>query len=167
LTSNALLFAMLNAAIADAGIAAWESKYTYNFWRPISAIREVIPDGNNLTIPDPAWEPLADIIPEQTPPIPDYPSVHAAFGGAASTVLAAFFGDENTFMFTSTMSQNYPFVQPRTFHRLSEAAYENAISRMMVGIHFRLACIKGTEQGAQVGTWAVEHFQNKGQAQDD
>ena len=164
LTSNALLFAVLNAAIADAGIASWDSKYTYNFWRPISAIREVIPDGNNLTTPDPNWEPLADLVTvTRTPPIPDYPSAHAAFGGAASTVLAAFFGDENTFSYTSTMSQLFPSVQPRTFHRLSEAAYENAISRVMVGIHFRLACVKGYEQGVQVGNWAVKHFQTKGQ----
>jgi hypothetical protein len=73
-------------------------------------------------------------------------------GGAASTVLISFFGDENTFMFGSTSADG-----TRSFHRISDAAKENAISRMVVGIHFRLACEMGLEQGVDVGTWVVHH----------
>ena len=79
-----------------------------------------------------------------TPPVPDYPSAHAAAGGAASAVLISFFGDEHTFTLTST----FP-VPPRTFNRISDAAKENSISRMLVGIHFRLACTRVTSRDWQ------------------
>ncbi|HUJ42664.1 MAG TPA: vanadium-dependent haloperoxidase [Opitutaceae bacterium] len=153
LLNHARLFAALNAAMTDATIAAFDSKYTYNFWRPITAIRMAGTDGNDLTAADPTWEPLLI-----TPPVPDYPSNHANMGGAASVVLAWFFGgDQQTFSYTSTMSAGFPFVGPRTFHRLSDAAKENATSRMLVGIHFRLACETGLKQGREVGTWVVQH----------
>ena len=147
LLGNARLFATLNAAIADAYIASLDSKYVYNFWRPITAIQRAGTDGNDLTTPDLGWQPLL-----LTPPVPDYPSAHAAAGGAASTVLISFFGGDNyTFTFSSTIP-----VPPRTFTRISDAAKENAISRMLVGIHFRLACTVGYEQGVDVGEWAVK-----------
>ena len=148
LSEHAHLFATLNAALADAYIASLDSKYLYNFWRPITAIRLAGADGNDLTVADLGWETLL-----LTPPVPDYPSAHAAAGGAASVVLISFFGgDEHTFTLTST----FP-VPPRTFNRISDAARENAISRMLVGIHFRLACTAGYEQGLAVGQWAVKH----------
>jgi hypothetical protein len=153
LLSEARLFAALNAAMFDATVASFDSKYTYNFWRPITAIQKAETDGNDLTTADPTWQPLF-----LTPPIPDYPSNHAAMGGAASTVLAWYFGgDQQTFTLPSTMSLPFPQIQPRTFHRISDAAKENAISRMLVGIHFRLACEKGLELGVEVGTWVVNH----------
>ena len=152
LLGDAQLFADLNAAQADGYIASIDSKFTYNFWRPITAIRKANTDGNDLTVADPVWEPLL-----LTPPIPDYPSAHAAVGAAASAVLIAYFGDENTFSSTSTMSLAFPSVGPRTFHRISDAAKENSLSRMLVGIHFRLACTRGYEQGLQVGNWVVRH----------
>jgi hypothetical protein len=152
LYGNARLFAALNAALADAYIASIDSKFAYNFWRPITAIREAATDGNDLTGADPAWEPLLT-----TPPVPDYPSAHAAVGGAGATVLIAFFGDENSFTFASTMSAAFPSVGPRVFHRISDAAKENAVSRMLVGIHFRRACTVGYEQGLEIGNWVVKH----------
>jgi len=152
LLERARLFASLNAAIADAYIASFDSKYTYNFWRPITAIHLAATDGNGATEADPTWEPLF-----LTPPIPDYPSGHACAGGAASTVLIATFGDEQTFTLSSTMSFPFPQIQPRTFHRISDAANENALARMLVGIHFRQACEAGLAQGVDVGTWAVKH----------
>jgi hypothetical protein len=152
LAEHVHLFASLNAAIADAYIASIESKYTYNFWRPITAIRLAATDGNDQTAADPAWDTLF-----LTPPVPDYPSAHSAAGGAAAAVLISFFGDENTFTFQSTMSFPFPQIQPRTFHRISDAAKENALSRMLVGIHFRLACEMGLEQGYDVGSWVVRH----------
>jgi hypothetical protein len=148
LFEHARLFATLNAALADAYIASLDSKYIYNFWRPITAIRRAGTDGNDLTVADLGWETLL-----LTPPVPDYPSAHAAAGGAASVVLISFFGgDEQTF----TLASTFP-VPPRTFNRISDAARENAISRMLVGIHFRLACTAGYEQGLAVGQWAVKH----------
>jgi hypothetical protein len=153
LRANAKVFAALNTALADGYIASFDSKYTYNFWRPITAIRRAGNDGNDLTAADPAWQPLL-----LTPPVPDYPSGHAAVGAAAATVLIAFFGDEKDFTLSSTMSTAFPFVGARTFHRISDAAKENATSRMLVGIHFRLACTKGYEQGVRIGTWVANQF---------
>jgi hypothetical protein len=152
LFEHAELFASLNVALADAYIASLESKYTYNFWRPITAIRRAASDGNPSTAADPTWEPLF-----LTPPIPDYPSGHACAGGAASAVLISIFGDQQTFTLQSTMSFTLPQIQPRTFHRISDAAKENAFSRMLVGIHFRLACEVGLAQGIDVGTWVMQH----------
>jgi hypothetical protein len=142
---NARLFAALNCALADAYLASFDSKYLYNFWRPITAIRAGSTDDNPLTIEDATWAPLMN-----TPPIPDYPSGHSAAGGAASVVIAAFVGDENTFVHTSTTG-----IAPRTFQRLSDAATENAFSRMLVGIHFRRACTVGLEQGRAVGKYVL------------
>jgi hypothetical protein len=152
LFEHAQLFASLNVAVFDAYIASFDSKYTDNFWRPITAIRLAATDGNDATVADAAWEPLL-----LTPPIPDYPSGHACAGGAASAVLISVFGDEQTFTFQSTMSLPSPQIQPRTFHRISDAAKENAFSRMLVGIHFRLACEVGLAQGIDVGTWVMQH----------
>ncbi|MEO6005206.1 MAG: vanadium-dependent haloperoxidase [Opitutus sp.] len=152
LVEQARLFAALNGALADAYIAAIESKFTYNFWRPITAIRAAATDGNPATAADPTWESLF-----LTPPIPDYPSAHACAGGAAATVLISVFGDDQTFTLASTMSFPFPSIQPRTFHKISDAAKENALSRMLVGIHFRLACEVGLEQGTDIGRWVVKH----------
>jgi hypothetical protein len=148
LVEHARLFASLNAALADAYIASVDSKYLYNFWRPITAIRQAGSDGNDLTTADLGWEPLL-----LTPPVPDYPSAHAAAGGAASVVLIWFFGDQHTF----TLASTFP-VPPRTFNRISDAAKENSISRMLVGIHFRRACNAGYDQGLNVGATAVQRF---------
>ena len=155
LLATAQLFANLNAALADGYIAAFDSKFAYNFWRPITAIRRAANDGNALTVADPAWLPLLT-----TPPVPDYPSAHATVGAAAATVLIAAFGDNQAFTLSSTMSAPFPFVGPRTFTSLSDAAKENALSRMLLGIHFRLACEIGLEQGVDVGTWVVQHPPN-------
>jgi len=148
LLANARLFAALNAALADAYIASFDSKFAHNFWRPVTAIRVAADDGNALTTADPTWMEL--LFP--TPPVPDYPSAHATVGAAGMSVLVAFFGDENAFTASSTTEST-----PRHFVLISDAAKENAISRMLGGIHFRLACEIGYEQGVDVGTWVVKH----------
>jgi hypothetical protein len=153
LLDRARLFASLNAAMADTLLAGFDSKYTYNFWRPITAIHEAATDGNELTVADPVWEPLM-----LTPPMPDYPSTHSSQSAAASVVLIWFFhGDEHTFTLTSTMVSAVPGLQARTFHRISDAATECAVSRIFAGIHFRSACLAGLGQGHQVGAWVVQH----------
>jgi len=153
LLDHARLFAALNTAMADALIAGWDTKYAYNFWRPVTAIHAAAGASTNLTAPDPTWEPLM-----LTPPMPDYISTHSAEGAAASVVLIWFFhGDEHPFTLTSTMAGAVPGLKARTFQRISDAAVENAVSRVYAGIHFRRSCLAGLEQGRTVGAWVVQH----------
>ena len=77
-------------ALADGYIGSWDTKYRYNFWRPVTAIRLADTDGNPSTIADPAWDPLRN-----TPPIPDHDSAHAVEGGAAAEVLERVFGTDS------------------------------------------------------------------------
>jgi len=153
LLDHARLFAALNAAISDAYMTSLESKFYYNFWRPITAIREADTDGNPLTAADEAWEPAF-----VTPPVPDYPSAHAAAGGAAAEVIGAFVGRNRSLTHVSTTGpiSGVPGAQTRSFSSLQHAAMENAYSRMLVGIHFRLACTVGLEQGREIGRYVLE-----------
>jgi hypothetical protein len=147
---DARLFALLNMAMADAAICAWDAKYNYNFWRPVTAIRNGDLDGNPDTDPDPAWSSF--II---TPPFPDYVSGHSTFSGAASTVLALFCGTDNVSFTTGSDFLPGAF---RTFNSFSAAADEAAISRLYGGIHFRSANEDGLEAGLKIGEWTFEHF---------
>jgi hypothetical protein len=153
LLETARLFAALNAAIFDAYVAGFDSKYAQNLWRPVTAIHSPLSAANPATVPDPTWESLM-----LTPPMPDYVSTHSASAAAASVVLIWFFhGDEQTFTIPSTMAAMVPGLKPRTFHRISDAAEECAFSRVFAGIHFRRSCLAGLEQGRSVGAWVVQH----------
>ena len=88
--AQARLFALLNMALADGYVSSFETKYHYDYWRPVTAIRAADTDGNPRTSADPTWTPLVT-----TPPIPDYDSAHAVQGGAGSTVLKRFFGTDH------------------------------------------------------------------------
>jgi PAP2 superfamily/CARDB len=149
LAENARLFALLNIAEADAGIAAWDAKYTYNQWRPITAIREADTDGNAATVADSNWEPLLD-----TPPFPDYISGHSTFGAAAGQILARFFGDNTTF---SVTSQELAGVS-RTYNSFTEAADENGISRIFGGVHVSSANLEGLATGRTVANYVFDNF---------
>ena len=146
----ARLFALVDMAIADAYIAGWDSKIHYNFWRPYTAIRKADIDGNKATSPDTAWQPS-----EPTPPVHDYPSTHSALGNAAATVLAKVLGDNTSFTMGSPTA--IPAGSSRTFNSFSQAANENAASRVMAGIHFRFSCEAGQELGNKIGKWTVEN----------
>jgi hypothetical protein len=150
LLATARLFALVNMATADAYIAGWDSKYHYRFWRPYTAIRTE-DNGSDNTESDDSWEPS-----EPTPPVPDYPSTHSALGNAAASVLAHVFGDNTSFTFTS--STGIPSDQARSFTSFSQAANENARSRVLAGIHFRSACNAGQKLGNEVGMWLINHF---------
>jgi hypothetical protein len=150
LQSTARLFALLNMAMADGYIAGWDSKFHHDFWRPYTAIRAADTDGNPATAADPAWEPA-----EPTPPVQDHPSTHSVLGDAAAEVLASVFGDAVGFTFTSTTAA--PAGSTRSFTSLSQAADENADSRVMAGIHFRFAADAGQALGRKVGAWTVAH----------
>ena len=146
----ARLLALVDMAIADAYTAGWDSKIHYNFWRPYTAIRKADTDGNSATNPDASWEPS-----EPTPPIHDYPSTHSALGNAAATVLAKILGDNTPFTMASPTA--LPAGTTRSFQSFSQAANENAESRVMAGIHFRFSCVAGQELGTKIGTWTVEN----------
>jgi len=149
LSENACLFALLNIAEADAGIAAWDAKYEDNFWRPITAIQQADTDGNPDTIVDPNWTPLLT-----TPPFPEYVSGHSTFSGAADAVLASVFGDNISF---TTTSVGLPGVV-RSFNSFSEAADEAGISRIYGGIHFQSGNEDGLTLGRAVGNHVTQNF---------
>jgi hypothetical protein len=142
LEENARLFALLNIAMADAAICAWDAKYTFHFWRPVTAI--------NFAEPELNW---ASFI--VTPPFPDYVSGHSTFSGAAATVLPFFYGTEDL-PFT-TGSDFLPGVT-RSFSTCLDAAEEAALSRLYGGIHFRSANEDGLQAGISIGEWTDNHY---------
>jgi hypothetical protein len=150
LEENARLFALLNIALADAGIVSWNCKYQYNFWRPITAIQEADTDGNPDTSADPDWMPLLE-----TPPFPEYTSGHSTFSGTAAVILASFYGkDEIPF---SIGSDDLPGVH-RFYSSFSEASRESGMSRIYGGIHFMSANLNGLASGAAVGQLVAGHW---------
>src|SRR5262249_1631744 len=173
------LLALVNVAMADAGIAVWDSKYHYQFWRPVTGIRESDPgtgptgagDGNAATVGDPTFSPLgapADNLtgPNFTPPFPAYPSGHAGFGGALFQTLRRFYGtDAIPFTFVSdewngVTLDNHGNVRPlipRSFVSLSQAEEENGQSRIYLGIHWHFDKTEGIAQGRLVGDWVFDH----------
>jgi hypothetical protein len=144
LEAEAQLFAELNVAIADAGIAVADAKSKYRFWRPVTVIR----DGAAGAPADPAWSPLLD-----TPNQPSYISVQAAFGGAAATVLTAVLG-EQAFSFTGAA---LPGVA-RTFTSFQQAAEEAAVSPEFGGTHYAFDDADGLATGRAVGAWTMTAF---------
>jgi hypothetical protein len=134
--------ALVNFAMADGFIAGFDAKYTFRFWRPVTAILQADTDGNPQTSADPGWEPLLP-----TPPVPDYPSTHTVLGWAAAEVLIALHGDEVPFDATSL---TLPHVT-RRYDRISAAAEENGLSRLYAGIHFSHAVRDGRRQGRSIG----------------
>src|SRR5262249_59428480 len=121
--------ALLDLTFADAVIAFYDAKYTYTFWRPVTAIRAADTDGNRHTEADPSWLPEVT----NTPPDPSYPGAHAVISAAGATVLSAFFGQDR-FDFGVT-SEVMPGVE-RSFTRFSAAAEEASSSRVFAGVHF-------------------------------
>jgi hypothetical protein len=175
----ARLLALVNVAMADAGIAIWESKYHYQFWRPVTGIRESDPgtgpsgagDGNPDTIGDPTFSPLGAPAsnltgPNFTPPFPAYPSGHAGFGGAVFQVLREFYrSDRIAFTFVSDEFNGTTLANdgtprpllPRSFRSLSEAEEENGQSRIYLGIHWSFDKTEGIAQGRRVARWVLRN----------
>jgi membrane-associated phospholipid phosphatase len=149
---NARLLALINAVIADGYIAGADTRYLYSFWRPVTAIRAADTDGNDATAADPGWESYLN-----TPPLPDYPSTHSVAGGAASAVLARFFNGDDEVAFTMTSGPPFAGIA-RSFKSFSQAAQENAESRIYAGIHFRSACTDGIKLGEQIGRRAFAQY---------
>lgn len=159
---HARLFALMNIAEADAHIANQHYKYTFNFWRPVTAIRWA-DDGNPYTASDPAWRPFL-----VTPPYPDYPSALCSLVGAQTAVLRRVLGTDKV-AFTRTVNAGaLPLPAPllplpakaivRHFDSLSEAAAEAVDARVFGGLHYRSADRAGVRHGTQVGNYVVAHY---------
>lgn len=137
LAQNARLLAQLNIALADATIAVWNAKNTYNFWRPVTAIQAAT---------DPAWTPLLP-----TPAFQEYPSAHSGVSSATASVLASFYGNDTPFTVTSA---GLPGVQ-RDFTSFSAAVQQVEDARIYAGFHFRFSCADGATLGAQVARYVT------------
>lgn len=148
LLEKARVLALMNNAMADAIICCWEAKYTYEFWRPVTAIPFADVDGNDATSGDTAWTPLI-----VTPNHPEYPSGHSSASGASAAVLAAFFGDDTAFSVTSELTPGVT----RYFTSFSAAVDEIRDARVFGGIHFRSACLDGQAMGRKVADYVLEH----------
>jgi hypothetical protein len=147
---NARLFALLNIAMADAAICAWDAKYNYYLWRPVTAIRKGDTDGNAATAKDLGWSSFI-----VTPPFPEYVSGHSTFSGAAATVLAMYFGTDDIAFVTG--SDFLPGVT-RAFTSFSSAAAEAAASRLYGGIHFASGINHGVIIGKDLGEYTFKNY---------
>ncbi|HEV8567317.1 MAG TPA: vanadium-dependent haloperoxidase [Actinoplanes sp.] len=164
IVDSARLFAMANLAAADGSIGYWNDKYYWNFWRPITAIREAESDGNPATQADPNWLPLFDPSvsvsgpPLVTPGFPDHPAGHACLSGAAVYALRAFFGTDKV-SFTASSNKCSPVpCPPRNLDRFSQALKEIIDARVWGGIHFRTADVQGAALGKKVAHYLQAHY---------
>ena len=159
---HARLFALLNIAVSDTHVTNMESKYFYNFWRPVTAIRWAH-DGNPLTRSDPTWRPFL-----QTPPYPDYPCASTGLTGAAAQTLRRFFHTD-ALPFTRTVNTPaLPLPAPlidlppkaitRSYARLTHAENEQALGRVYGGLHFLEGCTAGLRMGNQVADWVYARY---------
>jgi hypothetical protein len=175
----ARLLALVNVAMADAGIAIWESKYFYEYWRPVTGIREAdegtgptgAGDRNRATVGDVTFTPLGapasqTNLPNFTPPFPAYPSGHAGFGGALFQILRNFYRtDRIAFTFvsdeyngvTKDHDGNVRPLVPRSFRTLSQAEEENGQSRIYLGIHWSFDKTAGIAQGRRVANYVFRN----------
>ncbi len=161
---NARLFAMVNLAAADGLIGCWNNKYYWNFWRPITAIREAATDGNPATEADPTWTPLFDpTVPVSgarlvTPGYPDHPAGHGCGSSAIVHTLQNFFGtDKIAFTAMSNKCDPSP-CPPRSFGRFSDALKEIIDARVWAGIHFRAADVQGAVLGTKVAHYLQKNY---------
>jgi hypothetical protein len=151
LLQNARLFALVEMAAADTYIAVFDAKYTYNFWRPITAIRNGDLDGNDQTVRVADWEPLID-----TPLHPEYPCAHCINSGAVATVLESEFGDGPTPGLSMTSSTTPGVV--RKWSSIREWADEVAVARIYGGLHYRNSTVVGKAMGKSIGRLAVSSY---------
>jgi PAP2 superfamily len=144
---KARLLALAAFAAADSQITVYDSKYHFNFWRPVTAIREGDADGNARTAGDPLWEPLVG-----TPPYQDYSSGANCLAGAITTVLQLYFGTDE-FEYQVFTTSALATINPRNYTSFSQAQREMVDVRVWQGIHFRFADEIGMRQGSRVGHW--------------
>jgi hypothetical protein len=150
LSENARIFALLGMVQADASISVFETKYHYNFWRPVTAIRNGDLDGNKKTVADPDWLPLI-----ATPAFPSYVSAHATLSGAARRVLEQAFGKRGHDITLTTPSLPAIVLDYSAFDQITDDIDD---ARIYGGIHFRFDQEVGARQGRQVGSYILENY---------
>lgn len=149
LADTARLFVLVWTNSADALIGCWNAKYTYSFWRPVTAIRNGDIDGNPDTVPDPSWTPLAI-----TPGHPEYPSAHACFTGALANTLKEYFDNPNfTFIVSSAVTHTV-----HEFHSARELEQEVEHARIYAGIHYHHSVVQGDDLGRKVSQQSFHEF---------
>ena len=148
LVENARLFALVNMAASDAFVAVFDGKYAFNFWRPVTAIRNGDIDGNDATAPDAAWLPFVD-----TPMHPEYPCAHCISAAAVGAVLEAEFGSGRV-PATSMTSPTAPGAM-RRFERIADYVKEVDNARIWGGIHYRNSTEVGERMGREIGRLVV------------
>jgi len=146
----ARLFAHIGVALYDVYVATWDAKYTYDHWRPYTAVRGADTDDNRHTQADPAWTPL-----RPAPPFPEYTSAHAAACAASFGILEQAFGRRVPFTMETTTAP--PGMPRRTFSSFRAAATECADSRVRLGFHFRYSTDSGAVLGQQVARYVFGH----------
>jgi len=151
LHENARLFALLGMAATDAMVAVFDAKYRYEFWRPVTAIRNGDQYGNPKTPREADWEPLG-----ATPMHPEYPCAHCIVAGTAGTVLKAFFGS-GTLPEFKLSTPTAPGVT-HSWTRLDDYIAEPSNARIWAGIHYRFSTVVGTDMGRKVGEHAVANY---------
>ena len=151
---SARLFAQVFVTAADALITAWDSKYYYNFWRPLTAIRAADTDDNPATEPDPAWTPLV-----ATPCHPEYPAAHGAGTGALAYALEQFFGTKK--IDVTLTSTSVPGAVPYALHHFSniqDIVKEIIDARVYGGMHYRTSGVHGTVIAKKVAHYVARHY---------
>ncbi len=151
LEEEARCFALLNIAMADAGIQTWKAKFDYEYWRPIDAIRMAAEDGNEETEASVEWFNYIE-----TPNFPEYPSGHSAFSGAGAVVLTEILGQRSF----ETYSLGLLGVT-RKYDSFQKAADEAGMSRIYGGIHFQKANIEGLRVGEEIGRYVATRVMTK------
>jgi hypothetical protein len=148
---NARLFAQVFVTAGDSMIACWDSKYYFNFWRPVTAITTDLDDNNPATERDAAWSPLAT-----TPPHPEYPAGHGCVSTGYAEALRHFFG---TSRLQVTLTSSVPGSVPHVFHDTDEMIDEIILARVFGGMHFQTSVEHGATIGRKVGRLvARSHF---------
>ena len=148
---NARLYALLATATADAMIAVFDAKYRYEFWRPVTAIRNGDRDNNPATERDAGWEPIGP-----TPMHPEYPCAHCIVAASAGTVLQAFFGAGEVSEF-SLSTPTAPGVTHR-WTRIEDYIQEPSDARIWAGIHYRFSTVVGADMGRKIARQAVDSY---------
>ncbi|SMP73104.1 vanadium-dependent haloperoxidase [Noviherbaspirillum suwonense] len=171
ISDRARYLALINTAMADAAISAWEAKWHYAYWRPVTAIRYPGDDGNAATTRDASFYPLGAPAsnargPNFTPPFPAYPSGHAVFGGAVFEIMRKFFGETTSVEVVSDEfngrnrgmgTEPVRGLQPISYMRFVDAEWENARSRIWLGIHWQVDATAGVNEGNEVGRYVFDH----------